>query len=92
MRRMFKRAYTPAVALSVEARTRSLIARFPDYVRAFDSAPAFNNEQLQAHLETLALRAQCGSAARAAGNPDFVSSLRRTLELWRMNSRGAKLV
>jgi hypothetical protein len=80
------------VALSLEARTRNLIARFADYVQAFDATPAFNDEQLQAHMETLALRAQLGSAQGAASSAEFAKALRRTLELWRMNTRGAKLV
>jgi hypothetical protein len=80
------------VPLSLEGRTRNLIARFGDYVKSFGSAPAFNDEQLGAHLETLALRSQLGSAATAANNSEFARALRRTLELWRMNTRGAKLV
>lgn len=54
------------MALSLEARTRNLIARFADYVLAFGATPAFNDEQLRAHVETLALRAQLGSAQAAA--------------------------
>jgi hypothetical protein len=80
------------VALSLEARTRNLIARFGDYVQSFGATPAFNDEQLRAHVETLAVRAQLGSAQAAASNADFAKALRRTLELWRMNTRAAKLV
>jgi len=80
------------VALSLEARTRNLIVRFADYVHAFGVTPAFNDEQLRAHVDTLALRSRLGSAAAAARNAEFASALRRTLELWRMNTRGAKLV
>ncbi len=80
------------MALSLEARTRNLIARFPDYVHAFGATPAFNDEQLRAHVETLALRAQLGSAHAAASSAGFAKALRRTLELWRMNTRAAKLV
>ena len=82
----------PSVPLSLEGRTRNLIARFGDYVQSFGSTPAFNDEQLGAHLETLALRSQLGSAATAANNAEFAKALRHTLELWRMNTRGAKLV
>lgn len=82
----------PSVPLSLEARTRNLIARFADYVQAFGATPAFNDEQLRAHLKTLALRSQLGSAAAAAKSAEFAKALRRTLELWRMNTRGAKLV
>lgn len=78
--------------LSLEARTRNLIARFADYVQSFGVAPAFNDEQLGAHLDTLALRSQLGSAAAAANSSEFAKALRRTLELWRMNTRAAKLV
>jgi len=80
------------VPLSLEARTRNLIARFGDYVQSFGVAPAFNDEQLRAHLETLALRSKLGSAAAAANSAEFAKALRRTLELWRMNTRGARLV
>ena len=80
------------MALSLEARTRNLIARFADYVQAFGATPAFNDEQLRAHVETLALRAQLGSAQAAASSTEFARALRRTLELWRMNTRAAKLV
>lgn len=80
------------MALSLEARTRNLIARFADYVQASGATPAFNDEQLRAHMETLALRAQLGSAQAAASSAEFAKALRRTLELWRMNTRGAKLV
>lgn len=82
----------PSVPLSLEGRTRNLIARFGDYVQSFGSAPAFNDEQLGAHLETLALRSQLGGAATAANSSEFAKALRHTLELWRMNTRGAKLV
>lgn len=80
------------MALSLEARTRNLIARFADYVQAFGATPAFNDEQLRAHVETLALRAQLGNAQAAASSVEFARALRRTLELWRMNTRAAKLV
>jgi hypothetical protein len=80
------------VALSLEARTRNLIARFGDYVSAFGTAPAFNDEQLRAHLETLSIRSRLGSAAAASKSAEFAKALRRTLELWRMNTRAAKLV
>ena len=80
------------MALSLEVRTRNLIARFADYVQAFGATPAFNDEQLRAHVETLALRAQLGSAQAAASSAEFAKALRRTLELWRMNTRAAKLV
>lgn len=82
----------PSVPLSLEGRTRNLIARFGDYVQSFGSAPAFNDEQLGSHLETLALRSQLGSAATAANSSEFAKALRHTLELWHMNTRGAKLV
>jgi hypothetical protein len=62
--------------LSLEGRTRNLIARFGDYVQSFGSAPAFNAEQLGAHLETLALRSQLGSAATAANSSEFAKALR----------------
>ena len=78
--------------LSLKAQTRNLIARFADYVQLFGVVPTFNNEQLRAHLETLALRSQFGSAAAAANSSEFAKALRRTLELWRMNTRRAKLV
>lgn len=80
------------MALSLEARTRNLVAQFPDYVRSFNQAPAFNDLQLQAHLDTLSLRARLGSASAAAGSEEFAESLRHTLEMWRMNVRGARLV
>ena len=77
---------------SVQARANNLVVRFADYVRAFDASPAFNNTQLAAHVETLALRSQLGSVRTAAKSPEFAASLRRTLEAWRMNTRRAKLV
>ena len=80
------------MALSLEARTRNLIARFADYLHAFGATPAFNDEQLRAHVDTLALRSRLGSAAAAARNAEFARALYHTLELWRMNTRGAKLV
>ena len=80
------------MAPSLEARTRNLIARFADYLQAFGETPAFNDEQLSAHVETLALRARLGSAQAAASSAEFARALRRTLELWRMNTRAAKLV
>jgi hypothetical protein len=79
------------VALSLQGQTRNLIARFADYLRAFGAAPAFNDDQLRAHFDTLGLRSQLGSAVAAANDPEFAKALWRTLELWRMNSRGAKL-
>jgi hypothetical protein len=88
----FGKRILPSVALSLEARTRNLIARFADYVHAFGAMPAFNDEQLRAHMDTLALRSRLGSAAAAASSAEFTKALRRTLELWRMNTRGAKLV
>lgn len=77
---------------SVRARTHNLIARFRDYVRVFETAPAFSPEQLQAHRRTLARRKTFESAGDAATDPDFADALWSTLASWRMKSRGAKLV
>ena len=57
----------PSVPLSLEGRTRSLIARFGDYVQSFGSAPAFNEEQLGAHLEISSLIEQLYISATGVG-------------------------
>ena len=76
---------------SIEARTRNLILKFGEYIQAFADAPAFNNAQLDSHLATVALRSRLGSAGAAACSPEFASLLYKTLELWRMNVRRARL-
>ena len=79
------------MAFSLKAHTNNLIVRFADYVRAFGESPAFNDEQLTAHRNTIELRSRLGSASAAAKDQAFADSLRRTLELWRMKQRAAKL-
>jgi hypothetical protein len=44
--------------LCLNCHGHNLITRFADYVQSFGVAPAFNDEQLGAHLGTLALRSQ----------------------------------
>lgn len=73
-------------------RVERLIGDFGRFVESYDLAVPFATAQLSAHRETVALRSLSGSAEVAISNPEFVSSLRRTLIAWRLDVRGSRLV
>jgi hypothetical protein len=76
----------------IEKRVSMLTRKFSDYVSAYDSSAPFSGDQLATHRHTIDLRRQAGSIQAAVANPEFVSSLRRTLIAWGIGSRASILV
>ncbi|GHJ43505.1 hypothetical protein Cs7R123_08470 [Catellatospora sp. TT07R-123] len=73
------------------SRKKGLIDGFGRFVDVYDSTVPFAGVQLAAHRKTVALRSRAGSVEAAVMDPEFVSSLRRTLITWRLNMRGSRL-
>jgi len=69
-----------------------LVEHFPKYVAEFDRNPPFSDDQLRSHLATVARRQALGTASQAVGDDEFLRLLYKTLGLWRMSQRAAKLV
>ncbi len=76
----------------IKARTAKLIGGFESYVQAYDDHVPFTGEQLTSHRRTTDLRRRAGSVSAAVEDPEFVTSLRKTLLAWGVGRRASRLV
>lgn len=75
----------------IDQRLAELCNHFDGYVHAFAKTPPFGAEQLGSHLKTLQLCKDSSSAHDAARSAAVAESLRETLRLWGIGSRGAEI-
>jgi hypothetical protein len=75
----------------VRGRIEALTGDFGRYVEAYDQLVPFSADQLRVHRATIALRGEAGSVAAAIEDDRFLSSLRSTLEMWGLGTRGSTL-
>ncbi|SMC60084.1 hypothetical protein SAMN05660733_00688 [Lentzea albidocapillata] len=80
-----------ARAAGVQARVNQLVGDFRRYVEVYDRDPAFAVAQRDAHRATIATRYAAGTVRDAVGDPQFVSTLHRTLNAWGIGHRSSRL-
>jgi hypothetical protein len=84
-----------ARASQVEQQIKELVGGFAHFLTVFDEhprAPFRHPDQLAWHLKTTELRTRLQTGERAAADPEFSTSLYRTLQAWGLDQRGSKLV
>jgi len=69
----------------------TLAGQFERWLDAFDRWCPFSPEQRDAHVETMTRRRALGSASAALDDDEFLWVLYRTLQRWRIGSRGSRL-